>query len=64
MIVSAFGMKMMTELLSVILDVGSLALIVIIIVVFMVILKRKTSYAYDPTLGKYVKMDKGEKEEK
>lgn len=28
-IVSAFGMKMMTELLSVILDVGSLALIVI-----------------------------------
>lgn len=43
---------------------SALALIVIIIVVFMVILKRKTSYAYDPTLGKYVKMDKGEKEEK
>lgn len=43
---------------------SALAVIVIIIVVFMVILKRKTSYAYDPTLGKYVKMDKGDKEEK
>ena len=40
---------------------SALAIIITIIVVFMIILKRKTSYAYDPTLGKYVKMEKGDK---
>lgn len=40
---------------------SALAIIIAIIVVFMIILKRKTSYAYDPTLGKYVKMEKGDR---
>lgn len=34
---------------------SALAIIVTIIVVFMIILKRKTSYAYDAATGKYIK---------
>ena len=35
---------------------SALAIIIIIIAVFMIILKRKTSYAYDAATGKYIKM--------
>ncbi len=37
---------------------GALVLIIGIIVVFMIILKRKTGYAYDASTGKYVKIEK------
>lgn len=37
---------------------SALAIIIAIIVIFMVILKRKSSYAYDAATGEYVKIDK------
>ncbi|MBQ8826808.1 MAG: hypothetical protein IJ007_06925 [Oscillospiraceae bacterium] len=35
---------------------SALAIIIVIIAVFMIILKRKTSYAYDAATGEYIKM--------